>query len=471
MSIQEANLKAIADAIREKEGSAEPIPAGDFAERIRAMRIGGDVSFTISITAPPNKVSYNTGSLFDPAGMSVWAEFSNGYGLYVNHADLVFDPAGPLEEGTQSVTVSFSWGGETAETEQAIGVKNAFIYGVEWDGGPGTKWTRTDDSAGFTDPVPAVNNGTGSSPFDHIMPWAGMVREERAGGVEVKEPKYWFKWTKTGKAMKLQIANGPVEGFHVDPVNMDRGDGLGELDFSYIGRYRCGDSWTSVPNEYSKVYSNRNQARERIHNLGANYWQSDFAQFWYIRMLYLVEFADWDSQATIGLGGRRRSAPEANGATDAMAYHTGTSAEDRNTSGVSQYRNIESLWDNHYEYIDGCYCGANGLNVIMDPNKFSDDENGVLVGMPVNGFSSEFAIPDQSGFEWALYPIAAGGSDEAYTTDYWNFLAYDTRLLYFGNTSSKSGSYGLFYVGEGEHSISSSTLSSRLQERPPKAAS
>ena len=111
MSIQEANLKAIADAIREKEGSAEPIPAGDFAERIRAMRIGGDVSFTISITAPPNKVSYNTGSLFDPAGMSVWAEFSNGYGLYVNHADLVFDPAGPLEEGTQSVTVSFSWGG------------------------------------------------------------------------------------------------------------------------------------------------------------------------------------------------------------------------------------------------------------------------------------------------------------------------------------------------------------------------
>lgn len=34
--------------------------------------------------------------------------------------------------------------------------------------------------------------------------------------VEVKEPKYWFKWTKTGKKLKLQIADGYVEGFSVD---------------------------------------------------------------------------------------------------------------------------------------------------------------------------------------------------------------------------------------------------------------
>lgn len=37
MSVQEENLAAIADAIREKEGSAEPIPAGEFAERILAL--------------------------------------------------------------------------------------------------------------------------------------------------------------------------------------------------------------------------------------------------------------------------------------------------------------------------------------------------------------------------------------------------------------------------------------------------
>ena len=45
-------------------------------------------------------------------------------------------------------------------------VQSTHIYGVEWDwtsSGP-TKGTRTDDAAGFEDPNPAVNNGTGSSP-------------------------------------------------------------------------------------------------------------------------------------------------------------------------------------------------------------------------------------------------------------------------------------------------------------------
>ena len=31
------------------------------------------------------------------------------------------------------------------------------IYGAEWDGSSTTSWTRTDDSALFSDPVPAVN--------------------------------------------------------------------------------------------------------------------------------------------------------------------------------------------------------------------------------------------------------------------------------------------------------------------------
>ena len=92
---------------------------------------------------------------------------------------------------------------------------------------------RTDGAAAWG-PNPAVNNGSGSSPFDNLYPWKDMTKVTRTGGVMVKEPKYWYKWSKSGKKLKLQIADGPVEGFHVDPVNMDRGDGLGELDLSYI---------------------------------------------------------------------------------------------------------------------------------------------------------------------------------------------------------------------------------------------
>lgn len=53
MSTQEGNLKAIADAIRQKEGTTEPIPANSFASRILALEAGGapEGVCTINLTA------------------------------------------------------------------------------------------------------------------------------------------------------------------------------------------------------------------------------------------------------------------------------------------------------------------------------------------------------------------------------------------------------------------------------------
>ena len=41
MSVQEEKLKAIADAIREKKGTTEPIKANDFASEILSIESGG----------------------------------------------------------------------------------------------------------------------------------------------------------------------------------------------------------------------------------------------------------------------------------------------------------------------------------------------------------------------------------------------------------------------------------------------
>ena len=376
--------------------------------------------------------------------------------------------------GTATITFKVAEDSNYLAPANKTGTVNAqfvTIYGVEWDwtsSGP-TKGTRTDAAAGFGDPNPAVNNGTGSSPFDNLMPWAGMVKETRAGGVEVKEPKYWFKWTKTGKKLKLQIADGPVEGFHVDPVNMDRGDGLGELDFSYIGRYHCtSDNWKSETNKAQKCSITRSAARSGIHGLGANFWQIDFSQFWYVGMLFLVEFADWNGER-IGRGCSASGSKENNGKTDAMQYHTGTTAANRDTYGFTQYRNIEGWWDNVYDWMDGCYYNSNGLNVIKNPNQFSDSANGVLVGKPTDGYPSDFAIPTQSGLEWALYPIAKAGSQTTYVPDYWNFNGSYPCLRRGGNYGQ--GLYhGPFFVVYSSASDANGVIGCRLQERPPKAA-
>lgn len=295
-----------------------------------------------------------------------------------------------------------------------------------------------------------------------------MVKETRAGGVEVKEPKYWFKWTKTGKKLKLQIADGPVAGFSVDPVNRDRGDGKGELDFSYIGRYHCASGYKSTTGAAQQVNITRSQARTGIHNLGANFWQMDFAQFWYVNMLFLVEFADWNGER-IGRGCSTSNYKMNNGQTDAMGYHTGTTAASRDSYGFTQYRNIEGWWDNVYDWMDGCYYNNNGLNVISNPNNFSDSANGTLVGTPSSGYPSDFTIPTASGLEWALFPSAANGSQTTYVPDYWNFFG-GYPCLYHGGGYSQCQDRGPFYIYCSSALYTYDNVGCRLQERPPKAA-
>ena len=424
-------------------------PDGTIEAKVVTWAIGkGDNAITVS----PTSITLNTAN---KSGKFTVSRKGDGT-ITATSSDTKIATIGAINQTTGEVTVN-SVGDTTgtatikvkvaesanylAPADKDVPVKAQFvtIYGVEWDwtsSGP-TKGTRTDAAAGFSDPNPAVNNGTGSSPFDSLMPWAGMVKETRTGGVMVKEPKYWFKWTKTGKKLKLQIADGPVDGFHVDPVNMDKGDGLGELDFSYIGRYHCASgTYKSETNKAQQVSITRSAARTSIHNLGANIWQMDFAQMWYVGMLYLVEFADWNGQKTIGYGCSAAGSKENNGKTDAMQYHTGTTAANRTTYGYTQYRNIEGWWDNVYDWMDGCYYNSNGLNVILNPSKFSDNANGTLIGsMPSSGYPNDMAVPTQSGFEWALRPATTGGSDSTYVPDYWGFYA-GNPCLYHGGYSA-----------------------------------
>ena len=123
-------------------------------------------------------------------------------------------------------------------------ILNSRIYGAFWDGTKTSSWIRTDSANSFSDPVPALNNGTGSSPFDKIKPWSEMKKiEDPIAGTLVKIPKFYFKWTKSGNGLKIQISKNQQEGFYVCPACMDRGDGNVELDYCYVGRYHCNNHY------------------------------------------------------------------------------------------------------------------------------------------------------------------------------------------------------------------------------------
>lgn len=435
--------------INQATGTLTVSPASitlDKSNLTKSFTIGGNHDGTISVTVDDSTVASVT---------------RNGNTVTVSHIN--------KKTGSTTIRVNCTAGTNyTKPTEKTVSVTAKFvtIYGAQWDGTSTTKWSRTDASASFTDPVPAVSNGNGSSPFDNLQPWAGMTKSNRTGGVVVAIPKFYYKWTKSGNTLKLQIADGETDGFNVSPAHADRGDGKGERDVVYVGRYHCATStYKSETNKAQACNVTRSNARTNIHNLGSTIWQFDYAMRVSIQMLYLVEFADWNSQAKIGYGCSAGGSKENNGKTDAMVYHTGTTAANRTTYGYTQYRNIEGLWDNVYDWMDGCYYNSNGMNIIMNPSKFHDSSNGTLIGKPSNGYPSAIGVSTVSGLEWAIYPTAASGSDSTYVADVWDYSA-SYPCLDCGGYYYQNQSRGLFYVSYDGASNTSAGIGCRLQELP-----
>ena len=387
---------------------------------------------------------------------------------------MIIDNAGTY---TLRYTATDECGNSTTVDRELVVEEPVHVYGAEWDGSDATTWTRTDGAALFADPVPQHSDGNGgwvggSSPFDNIMPWSGMqIVEDAEAGTLVSIPKFYYKWTRNGSAMKLQISPTAQEGFFTSPAHADRGDGVGERDVVYVGRYHCASGYKSQTGVSPLANQTRATFRSGIHALGSNVWQYDFAMYWTICMLYLVEFANWNSQGVIGGGCSDSGSVQAMGMTDSMTYHTGTTNTviGATNYGHIQYRHIEDLWANVFDWCDGIYFNGTDVYGINKPSDFSDNANGTLiVTRPTsNGVPQTFNEPTASGYEYALYPATVNGTDYTVRTCDSCDYASSGVVLCVGGGYSQSQDCGLFYLG-GDYSASrqGSRFGSRLQKLP-----
>lgn len=346
------------------------------------------------------------------------------------------------------------------------------IFGASWDGSSSTVLTRTDDAVGFANPDPYVNDGNhpGSSPFDNVMPWAGMTVETINDNVLVKIPKFWYKITTgTGNAISFQIANYPADGFNVSPAHQDRGDGVGERDYIYVGRYHSISGYKSQSGALPLARITRATGRSNIKNLGTGFYLWDYATLVTIWLLYIVEFANWNSQTCIGYGCSASNSKYNTGATSSMIYHTGTTAASR-TSYASgcQYRYIEDLWGNVFDWIDGIRFSSSNIYVYKNPSEFSDSSGGVNTGTrpTSSGYISSWAQPSTSGYDWAIYPGAVSGSNSTYVPDSCYYSSSGV-VLCVGGCYSQNLDYGLFYLsGNYSASVSGGSVGVRVMYLP-----
>ena len=395
--------------------------------------------------------------------------------------------------GTWSVTATKN--GETATGSVACSSYTGYtlelsyvkVFGVCWNyNAQSTALTRlkkSTDPNGLvnvditTNPSPAVGTGAGSSPFDSYLPWSGMdeyniinnavsYKKGQSGfsrsnyDTVVFIPEYYFRIIDdaANKKRYFYIADKAKSGFTKHP-------GSGK----YVGRYNTISGYYSKTGSQPSANMTRATARTNSKNKGSKWGQYDFASWCAVWLLYLVEFADWNSQATIGVGICNGSSMSNTGGTDSMSYHTGTAASSRTATGAVQYRNIENPYGNIWEWIDGVNFSDGTVYVCTIPANYADDTTAGYTNAGTKVQSNGFikAIGLSSTAPWAFFPTEVGGSETIYIPDYAYYGSGWRVLVVGGLYGDSTGVVGLFCFGAGSASSSSgSGVGARLLFHP-----
>lgn len=359
---------------------------------------------------------------------------------------------------------------------------NKGVFGVSWDttnSSPElTRLTIDTDPNHFvtvnidTEPVPAVGTGEGSSPFDNYLPWMGMEEYNIVNGeilykqgeegfsrssydTMVYIPEFWYYIERIQDNVRFYISSEPRENFSKHPGSN-----------KYISRYEIienNGTYMSISGYSPKVSINIGTMRTNCASKGNGWQQDDFMCYQARNLLYLVEFANFNSQNMLGSGISGDSAAHNTGETDVMIYHTGRAEGTNNLSAV-QYRHIENPYGNVYTFVDGILINEHEVFLCTDPQYYGNEitENYLSTGITTldsDGYPKDLIFSDS--YSWALIPSELGGSTSTYLCDYY-YQASGLRLLFVGGGWNDGGSAGFWcFSASLAASLSSSDVGGR----------
>lgn len=411
-------------------------------------------------------------------GSTVLTKTSNGTAVFAVGKAGTWAIKATLGDQTAEGTVNITASGQS----KSLTLSYANVFGVCWDTSNSstalTRLTPSTDPYGFvtrsvtTEPKPAVGTGSGSSPFDAYAPWNGMKKCKMDGNGNVLAwddgsnwnnistsfmfvfiPEFYVATKRNGTKQYFYVSDKAKSGFTKHP-------GSGK----FIARYVFSGGVASMSGKSPVVNITRATARSNAKSLGSKYYLYDFAAYCAIIWLYLVEFADWNCQITIGAGVTKSeySGPVRNGMTDTMIYHTGNSTAGSRECAV-QYRWIENLWGNISQWVDGFNANGTTAYYCTDPSKYADDiaTGYTKIGnLPkVSGYIKDLTVLDNGLF----IPKSNGGSDTTYIPD---IVASNTDGKYglmVGGCYGENNDAGLLYFNAANSGTDSfSTTSARL---------
>jgi len=306
------------------------------------------------------------------------------------------------------------------------------------------------------------------------------------GQVMVEIPKFYYKYSYSGTTHSWSVSPIRLPGYNLHPAFYKNG---AEVDYRYIGAYEgigwdngttayidCGtaaaNNWAggaidlandklgSVSGFAPMMDETRAEFRTIASNRGTGWRQQDFDLTSAIQLLYLVEYADFNSQSMIGMG--RTELSGGSWTKDSYIGVTGKSNADGNGTGnvggnsnnaYMSYRGIENFFGNIWKWVDGININDNVPYVSNDDANWADDTATDYTALGVT-------LHNGNGYQGTLEQInrgflpasLTGGSASAKITDYY-WQAAGWRVFFLGG-SAYSGSYAGVFSASAYHASS-----------------
>lgn len=349
---------------------------------------------------------------------------------------------------------------ERAEEEAATLPDLSNSYAVIWDyRQSGTKLQRAGLAGGFEDPRPAEGlSAEGFSPFDDIEPWKGMHRQmflyakEEGHDAMVWIPEFWYFAYKDKNSKQWIWAVSPTqqEGFSKHP-------GSGR----YVGRYHTSEKEGGLYSQEGEVPLTRtswNEFSARSAEKRKGWGMMDIATWSAIQLLYLVEYADFNSRACLGSGYKNDNwEPGAVGGTKGAMYHTVKRSGESN-----QYRWIEDPFSNVFDWIDGFAGSGEGCRIGLESGISMEDMKKTGTKLADDGWIKNFGYSNKT--PWAFIP-SKSEEDQDHVPNYVWSWPEGLRPACVGGSYYDSAFCGFFCLNaSGVASYTYGDLGSRLQK-------
>ena len=464
-------LNDVATAIKTKLGDSTPIPASQFDTKIGQIETGGTYQ-TKSVT-----ISSNSTQTVTP---------DTGYDALSSIAITVQVPSTPINNQNKTITQNGAytadqgytgWGtvdvnvpiANTSEysndlllTQQILGEPQpaqAVVYGIKrLLSSTSPTWIRTDDSENMVANA-TIGGVEGTNDFDTAEIYKNIITQNyntttkqviaeygdqnftfspSDNDIKVMTyiPEFWAKRWRDAEYEYIQVTNQETTGFTHIPSRR-------------VGRYTTSGT-SSVPTIKSGQAPLANitlpNLRTVARSLNTDIALMDIWTWNILQILYLVEYASYNSQDKLGRGYvDGNNSALASGGCDSLGMKSGCVTNDGKHTVI--YRGIENFFGNVFQWLDGInFVGRQGY-VCIDYTQYASDTTTNYIQLGYVCPSSNNYIGNlgyDSNNSLVMVPSAVGGSDTSGITDYYYGYNSGNKVSRVGGRWTDSSKAGAF---------------------------